>query len=1261
MTAYSTSNLIYLGNFATTDSYEGDYKSEYANNLVGVSRDHTEMQIVTVGIYDKDHDGVMEDDECNPYHDYITYDTGSGSTNQQTDSSMELQVTLTLADGSTTSVKVVAMQMQNGDLFISDLYNNGTLDNLEITNVEITQVTGNNFSGWYTNQSVDNTSIVSPVTPDGIVEGTASNDLIDVAYTGDPEGDMVDNNDAILPGAAPNDDFIQGFAGDDTIKAGEGDDSVEGGADNDLIFGEAGSDTLKGDGGHDTIYGGNGPDGGSGGVSESDIDPVSLNFTDVRSGSETNSSNNASAGDSVIYDNVATLPDGTEVSARLVLVSTSNNSLQIDMANNSDYEILLNANNDSGMQGETATFRMEFFDTATGDPVELEPGIVFADLDQNVGQEVLTITDDNLVNVGTPTVSSLDVTYDGDDLSVAGTEDNIDPNEGDSQIATVFSTTSSIEFTLTSRGVNSGTNFGTVDGQDFNYVNPFASGDDEGDSILGGEGNDLIYGQGGSDTIDGEAGDDTIYGGGPETTSTHEIFKWSEGPGFANNANTPNFTQDTGNANITFTTVSQSSGVETEYETSTQDVSELDAEVGSNSSLSSILNGDPNSAKYQWESDTPLENVEFRVNDIDGDGRIVVRAWDENGDPIEVTLSDAGSGLALSNSDSVPGNDTATSIDNNYTSDSNPEHSVLVNIEGPVSRWEILHEQDGSYNSGINVTDITFDVPSTIVDDDNAGDSLIGGDGDDHIFGQGGDDTITGGDGQDNIDGGTGNDSIDASSDDAVDLPDLGFPAYGPFPAVPADPDPENDRDFVDAGSGNDTVVTGDDADTILGGSGDDSIDAGVDTDSIEGGSGEDTIIGGEGNDTIDGGDDDDVIYGGLDPSFPDYLNIPDDGHGGVIPDPETDNGRDLIDGGAGNDTIFGQDDDDTISGGTGNDVIDGGVDEDSITGGEGNDALTGGHGDDTIHGNEGDDTIHGGIGADSLTGGEGDDSFTLGGGDGAGDYAAGGDDQDTFTNIGAGDTIDGNEGGVDYDTLDLTGAGEANNPGGSYSVEYSALNPEDGIVKFFDAGGTLTGTAEFYNIENVICFTPGTAILTPSGEIAVEELKVGDRVVTRDNGLQTIRWIGRKPLTGRDLLSRPKLRPIMIRKGSLGPNLPDRDMMVSPNHRMLLVSQQAQLLFEESEVLVAAKHLVHMDGVHQVDTTGVEYIHFLCDHHEVVLANGAWSESFQPGEFSMGGIGQEQRAEIYELFPELQDRETLENFSAARLTLKRHEAKLLG
>lgn len=104
MTAYSTPTLIYLGNYPSTDHYEGDYKSEYAHNLVGISRDYSEMQLVTANVYDKDHDGVMEDDECNPYCDYISYNTGSGTQYQYTDGTMSAYVDVTLSDGSVITV-----------------------------------------------------------------------------------------------------------------------------------------------------------------------------------------------------------------------------------------------------------------------------------------------------------------------------------------------------------------------------------------------------------------------------------------------------------------------------------------------------------------------------------------------------------------------------------------------------------------------------------------------------------------------------------------------------------------------------------------------------------------------------------------------------------------------------------------------------------------------------------------------------------------------------------------------------------------------------------------------------------------------------------------------------------------------------------------------------------------------------------------------------------------------------------------------------
>ncbi len=309
-------------------------------------------------------------------------------------------------------------------------------------------------------------------------------------------------------------------------------------------------------------------------------------------------------------------------------------------------------------------------------------------------------------------------------------------------------------------------------------------------------------------------------------------------------------------------------------------------------------------------------------------------------------------------------------------------------------------------------------------------------------------------------------------------------------------------------------------------------------------------------------------------------------------------------------------------------------------------DSLMGGDGDDVIYGQQGDDTIDGGAGQDVMEGGEDADRFII-----------------NSAEEGDGDSILGGSTGNDMDVLQLAG-----NEGVDWRIVDATTDSDgngiDGTVEFLDSTGdepVVIGTATFENIEEIVCFTPGTRILTPMGEVPVENLREGDKVVTRDNGLQEIRWTGRKHVNGRELLARPELRPILIKQGALGPNQPERDMMVSPSHRMLLVSEQAELLFEEREVLVAAKHLTHLEGVEQVDSVGIDYVHFLCDNHEVVLADGAWSESFQPGEYSMNGIGKEQRDEIYALFPELQQREGLQSYTAARLSLKRHEAKLLG
>jgi hypothetical protein len=313
----------------------------------------------------------------------------------------------------------------------------------------------------------------------------------------------------------------------------------------------------------------------------------------------------------------------------------------------------------------------------------------------------------------------------------------------------------------------------------------------------------------------------------------------------------------------------------------------------------------------------------------------------------------------------------------------------------------------------------------------------------------------------------------------------------------------------------------------------------------------------------------------------------------------------------------------------------------------------TGAPGDDTLIGGEGDDTLLGEDGNDVLTGGAGADSMI------------GGNDRDVFLDVGAGDTIDGGTGdstddGVDddVDTLDLRGLGR-------FEIVGETVDPDgdstSGTVNFLAADNSVTGTLEFREIENLIpCFTPGTLIATPYGERPVEGLQPGDRVITRDNGLQEIRWVGHRALDAQDLRNAPHLRPILIRAGALGHGLPERDMLVSPQHRLLLNSERAALYFEEREVLSAAKHLTGMEGVDQVEALGTIYIHFMFDQHEVVLSNGAWTESFQPGEQVLDGMGTEQRDEIFELFPELREAEGLSAYQAARRSLKKHEARLL-
>lgn len=197
------------------------------------------------------------------------------------------------------------------------------------------------------------------------------------------------------------------------------------------------------------------------------------------------------------------------------------------------------------------------------------------------------------------------------------------------------------------------------------------------------------------------------------------------------------------------------------------------------------------------------------------------------------------------------------------------------------------------------------------------------------------------------------------------------------------------------------------------------------------------------------------------------------------------------------------------------------------------------------------------------------------------------------------------------------------------------------------------TVVSNFDEFPPNVCFVSGTLIATAYGQVAVEDIKTGDLVVTRDAGLQPVRWIGSRRLETETLARHPRLRPIRIRAGALGEGKPSSDLLVSPQHRVLVRSKIAQNMFGTSEVLVAAKQLLSIDGIDvATDVTQVDYVHFLMDEHQVVVSNGAETESLYTGPQALKSVGPAEREEIFLIFPELRDREPGQQPEGARTLL---------
>lgn len=507
-------------------------------------------------------------------------------------------------------------------------------------------------------------------------------------------------------------------------------------------------------------------------------------------------------------------------------------------------------------------------------------------------------------------------------------------------------------------------------------------------------------------------------------------------------------------------------------------------------------------------------------------------------------------------------------------------------------------------------------------------------------------------DGIERVSTGAGNDYIDATG--ATPIHEQGIRVY--------------------TGGGNDTVIAGSGDNYINTGDGDDLIQGGDGYDVVESGPGNDTVYGNGGKDGLRWGDHsydgpigNDVYYGEyggqgghalghIDPGSENTLNAwqYDSAGNGVkiVLDSATSGTVDATGNATGHLDFY---EINNVITHAGRDTVDG-----SAAGVDGFRTNTA-WGDDLILGSRGDDTLEGGWGADTINGGKGNDIISM-----TGEFynlqgaaldsevdtlvLEDGFGRDTVVAFSFGDSVDGYGDPAPADRLDVTnlhgvGGGDLHLDDIAVRGDVDQWGNHFAVIRFPNGEELwLPGVDPAYLTRDrlhsmgIPCFCRGTLIGTDRGEIPVEQLAVGDLVMTRDHGLQPIRWIGGRALDAVDLALAPKLHPIRIRAGALGHGLPRADLMVSPQHRVLVRSAIAQRMFGAPEVLVAAKQLLAIEGIEQVAVEAVEYFHILFDRHEIVLSNGAETESLYTGPEALKSLGEAAREEILTLFPELRD-----------------------
>ncbi len=1125
---------------------------------------------------------------------------------------------------------------------------------------------------------------------------------------GDDEVDGGAGNDALTAGAGNDfmvggsgDDSLSGEAGNDQINAGVGNDQVYGGDNQDLVFGEGGDDSVFGGADRDTVFGGLGHDTVYG---DAGNDLVSGRYGDDTAYGGT--------GDDEVFGDVDATGTGGRQFAIFGLGASGNGGSQtVTGVNTFDASAPI-----STLEVIDDDVNFNSAGTDSGVPQTLAYDISIGAQTFIAGTAIVLISSTDIANQTTgqngqawliqigPNAADRFWTYDipvanGDQINwtTVSTTTNVDYD----QLVQADGSTTAIGNDVLFGGAGNDSVYGadgndTLSGDADNDTVDGGTGNDTlyggtgNDTLSGGDGNDLIRGDAGNDIMTGGAGDDRFVlgnGSGTDTITGGEVAD-AAGDTLDVSAVTTNITLDLGATDPESGTLT-SAGIATTF-TEIEAVilgSGADSVIGSGGADrvstgtgADTVNGRGGNDIFDLGGTGTGDNAADLVQLQDGSGDDRISNFDapqDNGDgtwtgvdtfdvsgltdalgnPVnvaDVTVSDDGFGnaiLTFPNGESVtligvtvaevsdpkaliamgiPGTDGTVSgtagddiINGAYTGD--PDGDLVDNADAIIAAHGA---NDDLIQAGAGNDTVTAGTGNDTVYGGTGNDRLFGGAGNDTLFGEAGADTLAGGAGNDSLFGGDENDILQVAASEGIDTITGGEGGL--------------DADllwFNGTGSGVSVTFTGDEAGIFNYGAGsgsfsqieivsgtalDDTMNASATTNGImlQSLAGNDVLTGGSGDDTILAGIDNDLVYGG--------------------------DGNDNLLGQDGNDTLIAGSGNDTLNGGNGTDSMYGGTGDDRLIHGTGDGLLDGGTGNDFLSAGDGNDTLFGGTGTDTLYGDAGNDAITFA----DGDLAFGGDGDDLFTLADLGEATNG--------TITVTGGEGAETTGDTLQLGNLADLSTLVITTPANVAGGMSGYVtlddgtilNFSEIENIICFTPGTRIATPRGARPVEKLAVGDLVMTRDHGLQPIRWIGQRTVPAID-----RFAPVRIRPGVVTGL--ETDLLVSPQHRMLFQGYRAELLFGESEVLVAAIHLVDGHLVTQDVGGDVTYIHIMFDDHEIIYAEGAATESFHPGSVGLSAVTAAAREELFALFPELRSAPASYG-QTARRCLKKHEAQLI-